>query len=39
MGMTWYDLTDEELCDLMCGKPEDDEPQEEGNEDVTVSES
>lgn len=28
MGMTWTDLTEEELCDLMCGKPEED-PQEE----------
>ena len=24
MGMTFYDLTCEELCELMCGKPEDD---------------
>ena len=28
MGMTWTDLTEEELCDLMCGAPEED-PQEE----------
>lgn len=25
MGMTFYDLTCEELCDLMCGDPEDDD--------------
>lgn len=25
MGMTWTDLTCEELCDLMCGTPEEDE--------------
>jgi len=24
MGKTFYDLTDEELCELMCGGPEDD---------------
>lgn len=24
MGKEFYDLTPEELCDLMCGKPEDD---------------
>ena len=23
MGMTWENLTDEELCDLMCGSPEE----------------
>lgn len=23
MGMTWYDLTDEELCELICGSPEE----------------
>lgn len=23
MGKAFYDLTNEELCDLMCGKPED----------------
>ena len=23
MGMTWENLTEEELCDLMCGIPED----------------
>lgn len=31
MGMTWTNLTEEELCDLMCGKPEED-PQEESEE-------
>ena len=25
MGMTFNNLTDEELCDLMCGCPEEDE--------------
>ena len=25
MGMEFTDLTEEELCDLMCGKPEEDE--------------
>ena len=25
MGMTWTNLSNEELCDLMCGKPEDEE--------------
>lgn len=25
MGQTFEDLTWEELCDLMCGKPEEDE--------------
>ena len=25
MGQTFYDLTIEELCDLMCGKPEEEE--------------
>ena len=29
MGKTFYDLTDEELCELMCGDPEvDEEPEE-----------
>jgi len=23
MGMVWENLTEEELCDLMCGKPEE----------------
>lgn len=23
MGITWADLTEEELCELMCGIPED----------------
>lgn len=31
MGMIFYDLSLEELCDLMCGKPEEDI--EEENED------
>lgn len=25
MGAVFEDLTEEELCELMCGKPEDDE--------------
>ena len=25
MGMVFYNLSLEDLCDLMCGKPEDDE--------------
>ena len=25
MGMEFKDLTEEDLCNLMCGKPEDDE--------------
>lgn len=25
MGKTFYDLTDEELCNLMCGAPEQDD--------------
>lgn len=25
MGMIFENLTEEELCDLMCGKPEEDE--------------
>lgn len=29
MGMEFTNLTEEELCDLMCGKPEEDE--EDGN--------
>ena len=29
MGKTFKNLTWEELCDLMCGKPEDDEEEEE----------
>lgn len=28
MGMTFENLTEEELCDLMCGKPEEDEEDE-----------
>ena len=31
MGMTFYDLTEEDLCDLMCGDAEEDE--EDGTED------
>ena len=33
MGMEFENLTEEELCDLMCGKPEEDED-EEGTEEV-----
>lgn len=29
MGMVFYDLTDEELCDLMCGSPEEDPEEDE----------
>lgn len=32
MGKTFYDLTDEELCDLMCGDPEQDYDEEEKTE-------
>lgn len=35
MGATFYDLTDEELCDLMCGKPEDEFEDEEEIEEGT----
>ena len=31
MGMTFENLTEEELCDLMCGKPEEDEEDGMGN--------
>lgn len=31
MGQTFYDLTLEELCDLICGEPEEDEEQESEN--------
>lgn len=31
MGMVFYDLTPEELCDLMCGDPEEDYEEEEDN--------
>lgn len=31
MGAVFYDLTPEELCDLMCGVPEED-PEEETEE-------
>lgn len=33
MGKTFYDLTDEELCDLMCGDPEEDYEDDEETED------
>ena len=29
MGMEFTNLTEEELCDLMCGGPEEDEDEEE----------
>ncbi len=29
MGMEFTNLTEEQLCDLMCGKPEEDEEEEE----------
>lgn len=29
MGATFYNLTDEELCDLMCGVPEEDPEEDE----------
>ena len=32
MGMTFENLTWEELCDLMCGQPEDDEDEEDCEE-------
>lgn len=38
MGMVFENLTMEELCDLMCGKPEE-EIYEQEEEDVPVSES
>lgn len=31
MGMEFTNLTEEELCDLMCGKPEDDGEEDENN--------
>lgn len=31
MGMTFENLTMEELCDLICGKPEDDIEEDEEN--------
>lgn len=31
MGMVFYNLTPEELCDLMCGIPEDEEKEEDNN--------
>lgn len=30
MGMEFYDLTPEELCDLICGEPEEDCEEEDG---------
>lgn len=30
MGAEFTNLTEEELCDLMCGKPEEDEEEEDG---------
>lgn len=30
MGMTFYDLTPEELCDLMCGDLEEEQEDEDG---------
>lgn len=32
MGMTWRDLTPEELCELICGDPEDEEEDDENAE-------
>jgi len=32
MGKTFYDLTCEELCELMCGAPEEDDEDEEPEE-------
>ena len=32
MGETFFGLTMEELCDLMCGKPEEDPDEEEEEE-------
>ena len=32
MGMTFENLTEEELCDLMCGGPEEDTEDEEGTD-------
>ena len=32
MGKTFEDLTWEDLCDLMCGGPEDEEEEDEGAE-------
>lgn len=31
MGLILYDLTDEELCELICGQPEDEEDEEDRN--------
>ena len=30
MGMTFYNLTPEELCDLMCGDPEEEQEEDDG---------
>lgn len=39
MGMTWTDLTCEELCDLMCGAPELDYEDEEENNVISDGEA
>lgn len=38
MGMIFENLTCEELCDLMCGKPEEDYDEEELEEETTKKE-
>ena len=38
MGKEFYDLTCEELCELMCGKPEEDEDGRKGDTAVDNSE-
>ena len=35
MGMIFYDLTQEELCDLMCGEPEEEEDEDEDHREET----
>lgn len=37
MGATFYNLTDEELCELMCGGPEDDEEEDFDSDDDTIN--
>lgn len=32
MGMVWIDLTPEEMCNLMCGEPQEEEEEQEDNE-------
>lgn len=32
MGMVWIDLTPEEMCNLMCGEPQEDEEEIDGIE-------